>query len=88
MYQLPHLSLAIRGSWKVSATFATKAPSAEIEVSRLWMLRLLRLRSRRVVFMEVEALGKRMSLSRRGVGGMVGVEFFFFVFAVSILKVA
>jgi hypothetical protein len=30
------------------------------------MLRLLRLRSRRVVFIEVEALGKRMSLSRRG----------------------
>jgi hypothetical protein len=75
MYQLPHLSLAIRGSWKAEATFATKAPSAEIEVSLLWMLRLLRLRSRSVVFIEVEAPGKRMSLSRRGamVGYVCGV---------------
>ena len=79
MYQLPHLSFAIRGSWKVWATFATKAPSVEIEVRRLWMLRLLRLRSRRVVFIEVEAVGKRMSRSWRGVvGGMfyVVLEFF------------
>lgn len=71
MYQLPHLSLAIRGSWKVSATFATKAPSVEIEDSRLLMLRLLRLRSRRVVLIEVEALGKRISLSRRGSLGAI-----------------
>lgn len=83
MYQLPHLSFAIRGSWKVWATFATKAPSVEIEVRRLWMLRLLRLRSRRVVFIEVEAVGKRMSRSWRGVvGGVVSVEnsFFFGLF--------
>jgi hypothetical protein len=32
----------------------------------LLMLRLLRLRSRRVDLMEVDAEGKRMSLSRRG----------------------
>lgn len=37
-----------------------------MERRRLLMLRLLRLRSRRVDLMEVEAEGKRMSLSRRG----------------------
>jgi hypothetical protein len=38
------------------------------------------LRSRSVVFIEVEALGKRMSLSRRGVGGMMcWVDFSFWL---------
>jgi len=67
MYQLPQRSLATKGSWKAAATFDTKAPSAAIECRRLLMLRLLRLRSRRVDLMEVEAEGKRMSRSRRGV---------------------
>lgn len=73
MYQLPQRSLATRGSWKALATFDTNAPSAAMERRRLLMLRLLRLRSRRVDLIEVEAEGKRMSLSRRG-GDMVGYE--------------
>jgi hypothetical protein len=57
----------------VAATFDTKAPSAAIERRRLLILRLLRLSESRVVFIEVEAVGKRMSLSRRGGGIIVGV---------------
>ena len=59
MYQLPQRSFATKGNWKVAATFDTKAPSAAMERRRLLMLRLLRLRERRVVFMDVEAEGKR-----------------------------
>jgi hypothetical protein len=61
----------------VAATFDTKAPSAAIERRRLLMLRLWRLSERRVVFIEVEAVGKMRSDSRSGadivsVGVLIG----------------
>ena len=68
MYQLPHLSFAIRGKPYASATAQTNVASSLIDRSRLLIFRVERRSSAKVDDKLVDRVGKIMSEVRMGSG--------------------